>query len=474
MTDINLRINAPVIRLRLSPTLPLGGATDEILAKTAAGDYKAAWIKALKALTGAATLAAGALLYGAGSSQLATLAPGTAGQVLVSGGAGAPSWASTLSLTALTVRTNGSSQRLDVGVASSQQGYLRIMCAGGAREANLYSPAGGGLTIDTNSNAFPVNIQGSALIVGTSDPGGTESIRTTGNIRCGALLCSTTINAGTMLGIGQTSFPSLTSGLGTAYGNATLGLILAGYGSTYDVTIVSRAGAILAGFPTGGGAVFSGAISGISTINATSTVVTAGQYYTGAVGSGTGGAVRFVDDGGTTRWYAGLLGTAGNRDFSIYNLATGSLFQILNSTGYAMFSAGAVFGADPGGGELARFGGTARFADYVMVSAATASLYLDRSTSGNASLIYLRDLTGSRRNWLMGTQYTRDRAWEVTPSTTDGGSTYSEASISADTSNTADDTRFLLWDVTAGSLKRVSRGATDSGGSGFRLLRISN
>lgn len=44
------------------------------------------------ALWGATTLAAGALLYGAGTSQLATLAPGTAGQVLVSGGAAAPSW----------------------------------------------------------------------------------------------------------------------------------------------------------------------------------------------------------------------------------------------------------------------------------------------------------------------------------------------------------------------------------------------
>lgn len=47
---------------------------------------------ALAQLTGAATLAIGALLYGNGSSQLQTLAPGAAGTVLVSQGAAAPAW----------------------------------------------------------------------------------------------------------------------------------------------------------------------------------------------------------------------------------------------------------------------------------------------------------------------------------------------------------------------------------------------
>lgn len=43
-----------------------------------------------------------------------------------------------------------------------------------------------------------------------------------------------------------------------------------------------------------------------------------------------------------------------------------------------------------------------------------------------------------------------------------------------DLSVTAADTRFLVYDVTAGALVRVSRGASDSGGSGFRLLRVPN
>ncbi|HEX8747370.1 MAG TPA: hypothetical protein VF717_09225 [Pyrinomonadaceae bacterium] len=43
-----------------------------------------------------------------------------------------------------------------------------------------------------------------------------------------------------------------------------------------------------------------------------------------------------------------------------------------------------------------------------------------------------------------------------------------------DASATAGDTRFLVYDVSAGALVRVSRGAADSGGVGFRLLRIPN
>lgn len=43
-----------------------------------------------------------------------------------------------------------------------------------------------------------------------------------------------------------------------------------------------------------------------------------------------------------------------------------------------------------------------------------------------------------------------------------------------DTSAVAGDTRLLLYDVTAGTLVRVTRGAVDSGGAGFRVLRVPN
>lgn len=46
--------------------------------------------------------------------------------------------------------------------------------------------------------------------------------------------------------------------------------------------------------------------------------------------------------------------------------------------------------------------------------------------------------------------------------------------LRVDASAAADDVRILVWDVTAAALVRVSRGAVDSGGVGFRLLRIPN
>jgi hypothetical protein len=54
------------------------------------------------------------------------------------------------------------------------------------------------------------------------------------------------------------------------------------------------------------------------------------------------------------------------------------------------------------------------------------------------------------------------------------GTSAAASCIKPETSTTAEDCRLLLWDVTAGFLKRVTRGAADSGGTGFRLLRIEN
>lgn len=43
-----------------------------------------------------------------------------------------------------------------------------------------------------------------------------------------------------------------------------------------------------------------------------------------------------------------------------------------------------------------------------------------------------------------------------------------------DGSTTSGGTRFLLWDIDAGSLKRVFLGANDSGGTGYKILRVAN
>ena len=49
-----------------------------------------------------------------------------------------------------------------------------------------------------------------------------------------------------------------------------------------------------------------------------------------------------------------------------------------------------------------------------------------------------------------------------------------DSGIKVDASTTTGDTRFFLYDATAGTIKRVLVGAADSGGSGFKMLRVAN
>lgn len=46
--------------------------------------------------------------------------------------------------------------------------------------------------------------------------------------------------------------------------------------------------------------------------------------------------------------------------------------------------------------------------------------------------------------------------------------------LQVDSNSTAGNTRLLIWDVDNGTLERVTVGAADSGGSGFKVLRIPN
>lgn len=49
-----------------------------------------------------------------------------------------------------------------------------------------------------------------------------------------------------------------------------------------------------------------------------------------------------------------------------------------------------------------------------------------------------------------------------------------QVNLQVDSNNTAGNTRFLIYDVDNGTLERVSVGAADSAGSGFKVLRIPN
>lgn len=54
------------------------------------------------------------------------------------------------------------------------------------------------------------------------------------------------------------------------------------------------------------------------------------------------------------------------------------------------------------------------------------------------------------------------------------GPSYSVDAFQFDNSATAGNTRLLVWDVDSGALVRVSVGADDSGGTGYKVLRVPN
>lgn len=126
-----------------------------------------------------------------------------------------------------------------------------------------------------------------------------------------------------------------------------------------------------------------------------------------------------------------------------------------------------IIGTDPGGSELLRVGGGINIAsasrykindnpviswetNYVKLYSSTGSIGLFLGGSGDKSNYYNND-----------THNFRDEASSLNI-------------MQLDKSATATHTRMLIWDVDNGQLERVSVGAADSGGAGFKLLRIPN
>lgn len=91
---------------------------------------------------------------------------------------------------------------------------------------------------------------------------------------------------------------------------------------------------------------------------------------------------------------------------------------------------------------------------------ATFQFYQDASNGYKRTL----DVAASSQNTTSTVRF-------LTNATTGGAPT--PAAI-IDDSTTAGTTRFMLYDVSAGTLKRVSVGAADSGGAGFKTLRVPN
>jgi hypothetical protein len=66
--------------------------------------------------------------------------------------------------TSLGVGRSTASVLVHLGTGGTTQGYIRLESAGASsREANLYVPTAGGLRVDTNSNSYPIELNGSEL-----------------------------------------------------------------------------------------------------------------------------------------------------------------------------------------------------------------------------------------------------------------------------------------------------------------------
>lgn len=80
-------------------------------------------------------------------------------------------------------------------------------------------------------------------------------------------------------------------------------------------------------------------------------------------------------------------------------------------------------------GEVLRLddAANATFSGNVFVSSVAPHQYIDRSASGSPSGVVFRDASASptRKSWFAGVQNNVDDGWELTPSTTNGGTTFS-------------------------------------------------
>ena len=162
---------------------------------------------------------------------------------------------------------------------------------------------------------------------------------------------------GSLIGLGNSgSFPTLANGNGTLYGNSTLGAVLAGKGSSFDLYLGNSGGsavmtvatgtvnALFGGAVTGGAASFTtGAFSGAVTLtpstgtNASyvSHVTTGGTYYIGVDNSAGG----FTGDA-----YALMVFAAATRDIQLLAGAGAGTFK-LAATGGATFGGAVSMGA---------------------------------------------------------------------------------------------------------------------------------
>ena len=159
--------------------------------------------------------------------------------------------------------------------------------------------------------------------------------------------------------------------------------------------------------------------------------------------------------------------------------------SVTNATATTSASTGAVIVAGgigcAGGGFFA--GGV--FADAVQM--ATASEFVVKNQSGTTLSSWNHGTGFFNHGFKMTVSTAVDSTSSTTGSLVVGDQTTAAANVgmglgklyvgtnaAVDTNSTAGNTRLMIYDVDNGTLERVSVGAADSGGAGFKLLRIPN
>lgn len=375
----------------------------------------------LARLTGAATLAAGALLYGVGTSQPATLALGTPGQVLVAG-ATAPAWsdtfttAKTINVSSGTIQTwqiagatkmvlDGSGN-LGIGVTPTVNGRLQIQSAAsggapqttGTTDANTVARLGAGsvaldigvyaagqMWIQQRSQAnfatnYGIVLQpngGNVSIGGTSSSGyGLDIIKASGGAGfraySGANICEMTVNGvDTYITNGQ-------AGKISFYNNGSERLAIDSSGNA------TFAGNVGVGASTG---------SKFSVVDNTAGSLTYTDIQNASL-TGTGGSILRLISGNAAGTTTTSLGIVKYRTGPVYfsnnesNAAGVIIFQTASAdvltlgvdksstfAGIVKSVSGAIFGTDPGFTENVRFGSTIRFAGNLSIQGGVNFLF---------------------------------------------------------------------------------------------------
>jgi hypothetical protein len=134
---------------------------------------------------------------------------------------------------------------------------------------------------------------------------------------------------------------------------------------------------------------------------------------------------------------------------------------------------------------LAKLGATVRRDDSALTNTVQALLTVGHNTSGTPAAGFGGGVKAQLQSSTTADQDAAQWAavWDTATHATRGASlrVYTVQNAGAltergrfDGSATANDTGFWLWDANSATLKRVVVGVADSGGSGYRLLRVAN